>query len=116
MSTKKETITEAEQAQADATAQVEESLADAKAEADITTDPGEQLVSIELFKDNEKYTDDVFVAVNGERVQIRRGETVMVKRKFVEVLEQSRKQDIATSNMIARESADFEAKAAALKL
>ena len=128
--------------QSDATAQAEKILADAKAEADkiladakakaaagaeaakdtakaeanIPVDPGERLVSIRLFKDNDKYKDDVFVAVNGERVQIRRGETVLIKKKFADVLEQSMKQDVATANMIERESSDFEAKAAALKL
>ena len=131
-----------EQTQADATAQAEKILADAKAEADkiladakakaaaeadsakdtakaeadAPTDPGERLVSIRLFKDNDKYKDDVFVAVNGERVQIRRGETVLIKKKFADVLEQSMKQDVATANMIERESSEFEAKAAALKL
>lgn len=128
--------------QSDATAQAEKILADAKAEADkiladakakaaagaeaakdtakaeanIPVDPGERLVSIRLFKDNDKYKDDVFVAVNGERVQIRRGETVLIKKKFADVLEQSMKQDVATANMIERESSEFEAKAAALKL
>jgi len=130
------------EAQSDATAQAEKILADAKAEADkiladakakaaagaeaakdtakaeadIPVDPGERLVSIRLFKDNDKYKDDVFVAVNGERVQIRRGETVLIKKKFADVLEQSMKQDVATANMIERESSEFEAKAAALKL
>ena len=130
------------EAQSDATAQAEKILADAKAEADkiladakakaaaeadsakdtakaeadAPTDPGERLVSIRLFKDNDKYKDDVFVAVNGERVQIRRGETVLIKKKFADVLEQSMKQDVATANMIERESSEFEAKAAALKL
>ena len=77
---------------------------------------GEELVSVRLFKDNDKYKDDVFVAVNGERVQIRRGETVLIKRKFADVLEQSLKQDTATANMIERESSDYEKKAAALNI
>ncbi|MBD5161429.1 MAG: hypothetical protein HDT14_05330 [Oscillibacter sp.] len=74
------------------------------------------MVSIRLFKDNDKYKDDVFVAVNGERVQIKRGETVMIKRKFADVLEQSMKQDMATAGLIERESTryDEEAKARGL--
>ena len=120
---------QAEKILADAKAEADKILADAKAaagaetakntakaEADIPADPGERLVSIRLFKDNDKYKDDVFVAVNGERVQIRRGETVLIKKKFADVLEQSMKQDVATANMIERESSEFEAKAAALKL
>lgn len=74
---------------------------------------GEELVPVRLFKDNDKYKDDVFVAVNGERVQIKRGETVMVKRKFADVLEQSMKQDTATANLIERESSRYEAEAKA---
>jgi hypothetical protein len=103
-------------AKAKAAAGAETAKNTAKAEADIPADPGERLVSIRLFKDNDKYKDDVFVAVNGERVQIRRGETVLIKKKFADVLEQSMKQDVATANMIERESSEFEAKAAALKL
>ena len=103
-------------AKAKAAAGAEAAKDTAKAEADIPVDPGERLVSIRLFKDNDKYKDDVFVAVNGERVQIRRGETVLIKKKFADVLEQSMKQDVATANMIERESSEFEAKAAALKL
>lgn len=36
----------------------------------------EEYVPVRLFKDKEKYSDDVFVAVNGEGCLIRRGETV----------------------------------------
>ena len=72
---------------------------------------GEQLVPVRLFKDNDKYKDDVFVAVNGERIQIKRGETVMVKRKFADVLEQSMTQDMATANLIEEESSRYEAEA-----
>lgn len=74
--------------------------------------PGEELVSIRLFKDNDKYKDDVFVAVNGERVQIRRGEDVMIKRKFANVLEQSMKQDMATAGLIERKSNEYSNEAA----
>ena len=66
---------------------------------------------VRLFKDNDKYKDDVFVAVNGERIQIKRGETVMVKRKFADVLEQSMTQDMATANLIEEESSRYEAEA-----
>ena len=123
-------------ARAEAEAEAEKILADARAEAEAIISaaqkqakttataaakappfpPGEELVSIRLFKDNDKYKDDVFVAVNGERVQIKRGETVMIKRKFADVLEQSMKQDMATAGLIERESTryDEEAKARGL--
>ncbi len=74
----------------------------------------EELVPVLLFKDNERYKSDVFVAVNGDRVQIKRGETVMVKRKFAEVLEQSQDQDNATANLISATGAAYQEKAASL--
>lgn len=62
----------------------------------------EELVEVRLFKDNNKYKDDVFVSVNGENCVIKRGERVRIKRKFAEVLEQSDKQDYETSKLIER--------------
>lgn len=73
----------------------------------------EDLVSIRLFKDNERYKDDVFVAVNGKSWQIKRGETVQVPRYVADVLEQSMRQDTATANMIEQESSRYEAEAKA---
>ena len=64
----------------------------------------------------ERYKDDVFVAVNGERVQIRRGETVRIKRKFAQVLEQSMRQDTATARLMEQKAAEYEANAKALNL
>ncbi len=80
------------------------------------TPSGEELVTVQLFKDGERYSDDVFVAVNGERVQIRRGESVQIKRKFAEVLDRSLRQDTATANMMSAKSAEFESKAKALNI
>ena len=64
----------------------------------------------------ERYKDDVFVAVNGERVQIRRGETVRIKRKFAQVLEQRMRQDTATARLMEQKAAEYEANAKALNL
>lgn len=36
-----------------------------------------ELVAVRLFKDNDKYSSDVFVSVNCNNYLIRRGETVM---------------------------------------
>ena len=66
-----------------------------------------ELVPVKLFKDNNKYKDDVFVAVNGENCVIKRGEKVMVKRKFAEVLELSDNQDYETSLLIEKRSSEF---------
>ena len=68
---------------------------------------GNELVEIELFKDNKDYKDDVFVAVNGESCTIKRGEKVKIKKKFAKVLEQSRRQDIKTAKMIDEKADEF---------
>lgn len=61
-----------------------------------------ELVEVRLFKDNNKYKDDVFVSVNGENCVIKRGERVKIKRKFALVLEQSDMQDYATSKLMEK--------------
>ena len=67
----------------------------------------EEYVTVKLFKDNDKYADDVFVAVNGEGCNIPRGEPVQVKRKFADVLEKSDMQDYKTSKFIESETEKF---------
>lgn len=76
--------------------------------AETPAQAGEELVSVRLFKDNDKYKGDVFVAVNGQSVLIRRGERVEIKKKFAEVLEQSLDQDQRTAGLIERESRAYE--------
>lgn len=66
-----------------------------------------ELVEVKLFKDNNKYKDDVYVSVNGENCVIKRGEKVMVKRKFAEVLDTSDLQDYETSKLIEKKSSEF---------
>ncbi len=80
----------------------------AEAQAEAPLEAGEELVSVRLFKDNDKYKGDVFVAVNGQSVLIRRGERVAIKKKFAEVLEQSLDQDQRTAGLIERESRAYE--------
>ena len=74
----------------------------AEREAAIAADKarGEELVEIRLFKDNDKYKDDVFVGCNGENVVIQRGVKVKIKRKFAEVLDHSEIQDYETTELI----------------
>ena len=52
-----------------------------------------ELVEIELFKDNDKYKDDVFVAVNGVGMIVPRGEKVKIPRKYAIALENAQKQE-----------------------
>lgn len=87
-----------------ASAAGDEQEAAARAEAERKAEElrarGEEYVEIKLFKDNDKYKDDVFVAVNGENCVIKRGERVRIKRKFAEVLDHSEHQDYETSKLI----------------
>ena len=71
-------------------------------------DPGEELVTIQLFKDSGKYSDDLFVAVNGERIMIQRGVPVTIKKKFAEVIERSQLQDQQTDALMTRLSENYE--------
>ena len=74
------------------------------------TDPGEELVTIQLFKDNGKYSEDLFVAVNGERILIQRGVPVQIKRKFAEVINHSMYQDGQTERMLTEMAEAYETK------
>ncbi len=67
----------------------------------------EKMSKIKLFKDNERYKDDVFVAVNGKSFQIKRGVEVEVPEYVAQVLEQSAKQDENTARLMEAESSSF---------
>ena len=60
-----------------------------------------EYVDVKLFRDAGKYSEDVYVAVNGQNCLIKRGEWVKIKRKFALVLDQSEIQDMKTSELIA---------------
>ena len=49
-------------------------------------------VTVKLFKDNGKYKDDVFVAVNGVGMIVPRGVEVKIPRKYAIALANSEKQ------------------------
>jgi hypothetical protein len=65
-------------------------------------------VTIELFKDNDKYKDDVFVAVNGKSYQIQRGVPVTVPRFVKEALDHSQFQDRAAAKYVAKLVGDYD--------
>ena len=73
-----------------------------------------EYVSVKLFRDNDKYKEPVYVAVNGKNCVIKRGEWVKVKRKFALVLDQSEIQDLRTAEMMEEQSARFQAESKAL--
>lgn len=68
-----------------------EKTAPAKPDFDMKTYNNE-LVSVKLFKDNDKYKDDVFVAVNGVGMIVPRGIEVKIPRKYAEALYNSQQQ------------------------
>ena len=60
----------------------------------------EEYIAIKLFKDNDRYKDDVYVAINGKNCVIKRGEWVKIKRKFALVLDQSEIQDSKAAKLM----------------
>ena len=79
----------------------------AKAEAEKYERYLNEYISVKLFKDNDRYRDDVYVAVNGQNCVIKRGEWVKIKRKFALVLDASEIQDMKTAEFIEREQRKF---------
>lgn len=65
-------------------------------------------VPCRLFKDSDRYKDDVTVGINGKLVKVRRGEIVKIKRKYLMLIEDSKRQDEKTAAMMDRESRRFE--------
>lgn len=61
-------------------------------------------VTVNLFKDDGKYKDDVFVAVNGKRYQIQRGKDITVPRYVAEVIKNAKDQRGAASAFISANS------------
>jgi hypothetical protein len=66
-----------------------------------------EYISVKLFKDNDRYKDDVYVAVNGHNCIIKRGEWVKIKRKHALVLDSSEIQDMKTADFMEKEQSRF---------
>ena len=60
----------------------------------------EVMTTIHLFKDDDKYKDDLVVGVNGKIYQIQRGIDVSVPLSVAEVIRESIRQDQATAKKI----------------
>lgn len=60
-------------------------------------------VKVKLFKDGEKYKDDVFVSINGVAMQIKRGVEVEIPKAYADVIEQSMMQSVKTMELIEEE-------------
>lgn len=65
-------------------------------------------VTIKLFKDNGKYRDDVYVAVNDRSFLIKRGVEVTVPRFVEAVLRNSLAQDEYVANLVEKLQGDYE--------
>ncbi len=72
-----------------------------------------EYISVKLFRDNDKYKEPVYVAVNGQNCVIKRGEWVKVRRKFALVLDQSEVQDLRTTAMMEQQADQFKTESAA---
>lgn len=72
-------------------------------------------VEIRLFKDNDKYKDDVFVGHNGVGYLIRRGESVKVPRFVADILRNQEEQDKRTSDLMQQLQDDFKKAEAAIE-
>ena len=68
------------------------------------------MVEIELFKDNGKYKEDLFVGVNGKFWLVKRGEKVKVPAEVAEVIENSFIQQKLTNQLIAGFTEDYKKK------
>ena len=78
-----------------------------KAQQDAETARMSEPVPVKLFKDNDKYKDDLFVGWNGTGYRIRRGIPVMVPRAVADIIEQQLNQDNATAQLITEQAEKF---------
>lgn len=74
---------------------------------------GEEYVTIQLFRDNDKYADDVFVAINGEGCNVPRGIPTRIKKKFAREIEKSSYQDAKTAQYITEKENEYKAESKA---
>lgn len=66
-----------------------------KTDAEKAVDPGEELVEYSAPYLPGENRQDIFVAVNGESLAIKRGVKVKIKRKFYEVLMNAQDQELS---------------------
>lgn len=81
-----------------------------KAKFDISAneDYMKQPVAIKLFKDNGRYRDDVYVAVNDRSYLIKRGVEVTVPRFVEQALQNSLTQDEYVASLVEKLVSDYE--------
>lgn len=62
---------------------------------------------VELFRDSKDYKDDVFVAVNGKGIQIKRGVRVKIPVSYAKVLRRGQKQDTEAARLADKKQDEF---------
>lgn len=67
----------------------------------------EEMVTIQLFKDNERYKDDLTVGLNGTFYKIKRGIPVKVPKGVAEIIEHSMIQDGKTTDMLSKLESEY---------
>lgn len=72
------------------------------------SDYWKELVTIRLFKDTGKYSNDLYVNVNDHNFVIKRGQDVRVPRYVAEVIANSEAQDRNTALLIERANNEFD--------
>ena len=70
----------------------------------------QQMVRVKLFKDTERYKDDVTVVHNGKAWKIQRGVETDIPMYVWLVIEEGLKQDTQTANLITAESESYKEK------
>ena len=69
-----------------------------------------EMVEIKLFKDNDRYQDDLFVGYNGTGYIVKRGIPVKVPRAVAQIISDSEAQQDAAVSMITELTEDFKTK------
>lgn len=109
MATKKEVVEEKEVVDSTGTLKEEVSeVVEAPKIVEGSPEWYEEEIEIRLFKDNGKYKEPLFVALNGQSLLIERGKRVKVKRKFAEIIEQSLDQDEYANSIIEKNVREYE--------
>lgn len=68
----------------------------------------EEKVPFKAFKDNNTYKDDIVAKINGDRLQIPRGKSCMIKRKFFNMLADAESQSDNAANVQIGYEDEFE--------
>ena len=79
-----------------------------KSEKDKMREHNREMVTIRLFKDTGKYTNDLYVNVNDHNYIIKRGVEVQVPRYIADVIANSERQDRNTAMMIERAKNEYD--------